>query len=194
MELQAQKINNDRETLSRNEEKLMTEYSDKINNKALTIKKVSDSSNSDSTSEAEYVNLTAEEVYNAGYKLQVDGKTYDKASELPDKYKNAKGEGEDHNILQYGIMNGTVKLIKNGKETSYAAESNIKEDYDSSDDTAAKTKYDAEMKKVQRKDKALELQLDQIETRHKAYETEIESVQKVINNNIENSFNAFNQG
>ena len=47
------------------------------------------------------------------------------------------------------------------------------------------------MKKAQRIDKQLELELNRIETNHKAIETELESVQKVIGQDIDNSFKTF---
>ena len=86
-----------------------------------------------------------------------------------------------------------MTYVRNDEENwrNYAGDSVFRESYDDSDDAEAKAKYDLEMAKIQRKDKRLELTLDQIETEHKAAETELESVQKVINNNIEKSFNAF---
>ena len=47
------------------------------------------------------------------------------------------------------------------------------------------------MQRVQRLDKQLEIKLNQVETQHKAIETETESVDKVISNNIEGSFKYF---
>ena len=41
-------------------------------------------------------------------------------------------------------------------------------------------------------DKRLELRLDQLESQRNAIQTEIESITKVIENNIEKSFNVFN--
>ncbi len=46
------------------------------------------------------------------------------------------------------------------------------------DDNKAKADYDKAMARVQRLDKQLELKLNQVETQHKAVETEVESVDK----------------
>lgn len=62
---------------------------------------------------------------------------------------------------------------------------------DESDDKAAEAEYDAAQDKIQRVDKKLELQLDQLESERSAIQTEIESVSKVIDDNIEGSFKVF---
>jgi len=54
-----------------------------------------------------------------------------------------------------------------------------------------KAKYDRIQSQIQAQDKKLELELDNIETQRSAVTTEIESVEKVINENIESTFNAF---
>ncbi len=191
-ELQAQKINNDREALARTQEKLMTKYTDKINNKKLTVRVT----NNDGV--VNYDNLTAENLFKAGYTVVIDGKEYKKADALDSKYKKST-VGEVNNALQAGIINGDIILKKKNsatgimEEVSYSAESAIVEDYYDADDAAAKAEYDAEMSKTQRKDKSLELQLEQIETKHKALETEIASIQKVITSNIENTYNTFSK-
>ncbi|MBQ8634918.1 hypothetical protein IJ425_02040 [bacterium] len=67
----------------------------------------------------------------------------------------------------------------------------ISEQYDKTDDAAAEAEYKAMQDKVQSIDKKLELKLDQLESERSAIETEIESVSKVIEKNIETSFSAF---
>ena len=47
------------------------------------------------------------------------------------------------------------------------------------------------MAKIQKIDKKLELRLDQLNSERSAIEQEIESVSKVIEDNIEKSFDAF---
>lgn len=194
-ELQAQKINNDREALARAEEKLMTEYTDKINNKRLTVKV-----------EGNDVNLTPANLIKANYGIIYKGKECLTEKEIKEAFNNNSklGEvGEVKNALQFAILNGDAMLIKldgsgkkakDAKEEGYSAISAVSEQYYEDDDAAAKSTYDLEMKKVQQKDKKLELQLEQIETRHKTYETEIQSVQQVISKNIEGSYKTFNQG
>ena len=67
----------------------------------------------------------------------------------------------------------------------------ISEVFDKSDDAAAQAEYETIQSKVQSLDKKLELKLDQLETERNAITTEMESVKKVIEDNVEQSFNIF---
>ena len=67
----------------------------------------------------------------------------------------------------------------------------ISEKYDKTDDAQAQAEYDAVNSRLQKIDKMLELELDQLESEREAIQTEIESVEKVIDDNIEKSFNTF---
>lgn len=67
----------------------------------------------------------------------------------------------------------------------------ISEVYDTSDDAAAQAEYESVQNKVQSLDKKLELKLDQLETERNAITTEMDSVKKVVEDNIEKTFNIF---
>lgn len=62
---------------------------------------------------------------------------------------------------------------------------------DTSDDAAAKAKYDSDMATINSQQKQLEYQLKQLDTEHQALVKELDSVLEVINNNIEKSYNKF---
>lgn len=62
---------------------------------------------------------------------------------------------------------------------------------DTSDDAAAEAEYETATKELQRRDKLLELKLEQVQTEEKSVETELESVKKIISKNIEDSFKTF---
>lgn len=62
---------------------------------------------------------------------------------------------------------------------------------DDSQIAKAEAKYDAATASIQSKDKEYDLQLQQINTEHDAIQTEFETVQKVIQKNIERSFKIF---
>ena len=47
------------------------------------------------------------------------------------------------------------------------------------------------MAKFQKQDKLLEMRLKEIETEHKALETELDSISQVIKDNIDKSFKTF---
>lgn len=55
----------------------------------------------------------------------------------------------------------------------------------------AEARYDVTMADIQSKDKRFDLQLQEINTEHEAIQTEIDSVKKVIDKNIERSFKTF---
>ena len=106
------------------------------------------------------------------------------------------------NYLQDCLRNGKY-LLEQGRadnnndegfrwsSISWDTTSNISDSYYTEDDDAAKAKYDRLQTQIQAQDKKLELELDAIETQRSAVTTEVESVEKVINEDIEGTFNAF---
>lgn len=74
---------------------------------------------------------------------------------------------------------------------SVAMLNSVTSEYDRSDDAAAKAKYDKQMAAAERQDAMLEMRLKQLDTQHKAIETEMESVGKVVDDNVEKSFKTF---
>lgn len=67
----------------------------------------------------------------------------------------------------------------------------IVEKSDAKDTAKAEAEYDSEMAKIQTKDKRFDLDLNLINTEHSALQTEVDSVKKVIDKNIERSFKIF---
>ena len=67
----------------------------------------------------------------------------------------------------------------------------VSKEYDKTDDAVAQSEYDAAMSQIQSKDKKLELALNQLNTERDAITTEMESVEKVLQDNIESSFKVF---
>lgn len=64
-------------------------------------------------------------------------------------------------------------------------------EYDATDDAAAKAIYDKRMRKAESTDTMLEVRMDQLETDHQAMEKEMESLEKLIQNEIESDFKTF---
>lgn len=110
---------------------------------------------------------------------------------------------DDVDNFQNAIQNGIYYFAKLGEnsetgERQFKTESwdsigggAISEDYDYSDDAQAEAEYKVIQDKVQNIDKKLELQLNQLETERDAIQKEIESVSKVIDDNVESSFKTF---
>lgn len=185
LEYQAQSITNSRMVLSRQQEGISKQYSDKVSNRQLKAKIVQ------SGGVSEIVNLTLATLFEMGYGISYNGKIYtgaDGKKALSELWGECTGEGQDENVLQDLLITGGAVLIDNsGQEISVSGTTSIQETYYTGDDAEAKAKYDTAIAKVQRKDKALEIDLQHIETEHKAAEENIESVRKVIDKNIESS-------
>ena len=69
--------------------------------------------------------------------------------------------------------------------------SEVSSRYYTEDDAAAQAKYNTAMAKVNTLDTRLENKLNQIETQKKAVEQEMESVDSIIQSNIERTFQYF---
>lgn len=98
--------------------------------------------------------------------------------------------------VQSQIMNGNLVLEKVGKDgkwasDSYGSDSNIIESTDKTDQAKAEAKYNMTMAQIQTKDKRFDLDLKNIDTEHSAVQTEVDSVHKIIDKNIERNFKMF---
>ncbi len=137
--------------------------------------------------------------YNENYIVDI-------VTEIP---SNMKGEDErylidananDHAYLFEKLTSGEWKIEmrkanlsgeKNWEDIESFESLQIYEIMDTSDDAAAKAKYDSDMASINSQQKKLEYQLKQLDTEHQALVKELDSVLEVINNNIENSYNKF---
>ncbi len=80
-----------------------------------------------------------------------------------------------------------------GEWTTYdwTSSSRISSSLDTSDDGAAEAEYTERSNFFAQKDKQLELKQHQLDTQHSAIQTELDSVKKVIEKNVESSFKTF---
>lgn len=103
----------------------------------------------------------------------------------------------DADYLQEMLSTGKYFIQQKGSTDGswdnyvWQGSSMISEEYDKSDDAAAEAKYESDMVALQKKDKLLELRLEQVQTQQSAVEKEMESVKDVISKNIENGFKTF---
>ena len=111
--------------------------------------------------------------------------------------------------FQSALRNGSLFLRKAEMETRTDDEGNVKQTVTSynvvswgsldtindtlntSDDAVAKAEYESKSLVLSNQDKMLDLELNQIQTQHKAIETEYDSVKKVIEKNIDVSYKIF---
>lgn len=93
---------------------------------------------------------------------------------------------ESNNLILEKCTSGTWT------STSFGANTDIHASSDDNAQAKAEAKYDADMATIQSKDKKFDLELNNINTEHTAVQTEVDSVKKVIEKNIERSFKIFN--
>lgn len=86
-----------------------------------------------------------------------------------------------------------LQQVKNNEWESivWQGSTMISEVYDTSDDAAAEATYEAAMKDLQKKDKLLELRLEDVETQEQSVEKQIDSTKEVISKNIESTYKTF---
>lgn len=103
----------------------------------------------------------------------------------------------DNDYLETQLRNGDWMLQRlNDDQTAYeninySCVGNIVDELDTSDDASVTAKYEYLTDYWQQKDKELELELQQIQSEHNAIETELDSVKKVIEKNVDKSFKTF---
>ena len=73
-----------------------------------------------------------------------------------------------------------------------SGDTTLKAEVDDADIARAEAKYQVKMAQIESKDKRYDLDLKNIDTEHTAIQTEMDSVKKVIDKNIERSFKTFN--
>jgi len=175
LEFQGQQINQERIKLASATEEVADDYTDALSNRKLMIIQTN-SNGSESQVKLTYSNLTS-----AGYTLKVNSGT-DNVTTLSAVQ------------IEAGLRSGKYTLMMGDEEVDYRneSESRITDILDTSDDATAEAKYSAESAKLQTQDRALELQLKNVDTQHSAMQTEMDAVKKVIDKNIESSFKTFN--
>jgi len=87
-----------------------------------------------------------------------------------------------------GGVDGTGDFVNVPWESG---DSSVRKEDDKSAVAKAQAEYDVAMARIESKDKKYDLELKQIDTEHTAVQTEIDSVKKVIDKNIERSFKIF---
>ena len=103
-------------------------------------------------------------------------------------------QAEDFNPLQLleGIKNGTLRILNAaGEIIDLNGNNGFTQSYYTDDDRKAEAEYEQKTASIQVKEKRLQNDLNQVETQQKACDTEIDSVKKVMEKNIERTFKVF---
>lgn len=165
-------------------------------------------------SEAAYMTAMGVDTTKATYKTTAEYKYYDEIYQAvtSGNYSTIPADKvTDQDYLTSQVAHGNYSLYEYdvNEDTKDAAGNTISKgafkgvSWDSGDDSVradddkrqlakAEADYNRTMADIQAKDKRFDLQLKQIDTEHTAVQTEIDSVKKVIDKNIERSFKIFN--
>ena len=154
------------------------------------------------TSSYKYTNHSDEDVVIAGETV-APGKSLVINEARYNAIADADEKGKFTEIPGYGNAIGTLSFLEmlnngsleirdaSGNKVSLSANTGFVEAYYTDDDTEAEAEYKRETAAIQVKEKRLQMELQQVESQQKACETEMESVKKVIEKNIEKTFKVF---
>lgn len=110
--------------------------------------------------------------------------TYDENGKMTNNYTGPE-------ILQ-GYNNGSMKIVDaKGEEVDLNSNNGFVTTYYTDDDRAAEAEYNTKTAAIQVKEKRLQNDLNQVQTQQKACDTEIDSVKKIMDKNIERTFKVF---
>ncbi len=94
-------------------------------------------------------------------------------------------------FLIQGLLSGYLTLVKDGQDVSISSATSVIEQYDKTDDAAAEAEYNAQMAKINKKEKMLDQQMKNLDTEHSAMQQEVESIKNIIKDHTDKDFNLF---
>lgn len=192
LEYRAQQISNSRLVLSKQLEEIATEYTNAQSNRNLFTSGVSPTP---------YQQVNTTNLAQSGFQVVVvsTGERYDAYTPPAGQYKKS---------IEDGLRDGTYILARTANPFSqqtmsivsmtglyeavdWRTVSAVSDDEFTADDGDSETKYELKVASFNQKDKSLTLEMQSLETDHKAVESEMEAIKKVIQNNAESSFKTF---
>ncbi len=185
LELRAQQITNTEMILAMQTEAIAKEYSNKLSNKDLMLITSVGVLNGERTQE---VPVSYESLTEAGFI------PYEGNNPVPQGKYTA---GAMQELIKRGkIVIRPVITDEAGNETvgdiiNITGSEQFYDTYYTADDGPATAEYESKMAEIQTKEKQLQLDLQQVETQQKACDTEIDSVKKIMDKNIERTFKVF---
>ena len=206
LEFRAQQITNSEMILAMQTESVAKEYSNAMSNTKVQMKILATQNGQDS----KYEDISFANLYSQGYQPLVKGDNGNWIKPGDDGYEQAlltngiiintvKDQNgryvsinTDHKFTESMLLTGAAGIMDpNGNITSVSGDPNIQTVYDTSDDASAQAKYDTSMAAIHVKEKQLQIDLEQIKNQQKACDTELDSIQKIIDKNIDRTFKVF---
>ena len=221
LEFRAQQITNSEMILAMQTEEVARQYSNKLSNQTLKYINSADSTETEITaanlselsatgmklqvlgSDGQFHDWTSNGTKEITGYTDASGNsiTVDEYNALSDEEKGNYTENyvmsnETNNytgpqILE-GINAGTMQIVSaSGQVIDAINGTGFSVAYNTKDDAAADAEYRSKTAAIQIKEKRLQMDLQQVETQQKACDTEIDSVKKVMEKNIERTFKVF---
>ena len=187
LEYQAQQICQQKLALAQQEEEIAVKYNNAISN---TEYKLYDWEGNTRIE----IPMTLAAIQELGYILYDENDQPISEQTHPEEWKAMqKDAGGAESYIKYMMENHGWLLRHPPEEDSKTLGMTVDfvEAYDHSDDAAAEAEYNLATKKIQSKEKQLDLTMEQIETQHEAVKNEMESVEKVVKDNVEKTFKTF---
>lgn len=187
LELRAQQITNTEMILAMQTEAIAKEYSNKLSNKDLMLITAIGVLDGERTKS---VPVSYTSLNESGYRIFKDGVDItescakEPAASIQEKIKRGIYTIREQKKDANGETTLTEDINIAGSESFY-------DTYYTQDDGEATAVYEAKMAEIQVKEKQLQLDLQQVETQQKACDTEIDSVKKIIDKNIDRTFKVF---
>ena len=201
LELKAQDIQHKKIRLSEQSTEASKKYMD-----ALDAQRMRFNSCDQGKVDASVANITASEVYriinNKGYYYEQDSTDGNQWKlKMPNgQYSQIKVPQEKMSdsgwlLEQLEMANLFVQKLDPETDTwndySYVSSSVFTTEADDSEVARAEAEYEYTMAEIQSKDKRFDLDLDNINTEHTAVDTEMSSVDKIVDDNIKKTFEVF---
>ena len=119
-----------------------------------------------------------------------------KYDSTPVEVTRPEGSRRTDNLTGYQILEaynrGTLKIFNAaGEDIDLNGNNSFTQSYYTDNDREAEAEYERKTASIQVKEKRLQNDLNQVETQQKACDTEIDSVKKVMEKNIERTFKVF---
>ena len=198
LEYRAQQITNSIMILAQQTEEVAREYSVKISNQTVIFQGIDKDQTTMKFSASTISSLSdVDGAYDL--KIRVDTGEVDENGDPIYEWVSWKDSGYSDlsgpQILE-GYNNGTMKIVytnQDGQEETIDLNGNngFVTTYYTDDDKAAEAEYNTKTASIQVKEKRLQNDLNQVQTQQKACDTEIDSVKKIMDKNVERTFKVF---
>lgn len=181
VEFKSEQISQSKIRMSQASQEVTAEYNEALSKQIINFKFLNQESSSFDT-----VTLTPAYIAANADKLNIE-LYYANGTKFTDK--ESKLTATD---LYDMISSGQVYIKDNtGNRVDVFTNTSYRTTYDDNEIRKAEANYEAELAKINQKEKMLDFELDNLQTEHNALKAEMDSIKSLIKDNVEKSFNIF---